>query len=196
MKNKAIPCLIIVMIIALCGCSKNDLKKDETEHITSSETQTVTTTTNETTSKNESTTTLSTTKKAETTSKKESFEKATNKNNNSKTSKETTTKPKKDSSNTSSNKDNSSENKDSSSSNSSSSSSGTHQHTMSTGNIGKWFDSRSELENYVSSVIKEWNEKLANQEITLDEYNKNAPTGYEAWSCSTCGKWTGNFKYR
>lgn len=70
------------------------------------------------------------------------------------------------------------------------------KHSMVTGSIGKWFNNRNEVQNYVSSVIKPWNDKLANGIITQEEYNKNAPSGYEAWSCSNCGKWTGNFKYR
>lgn len=98
------------------------------------------------------------------------------------------------SSNFSSSKGNSSNN--SSSSNSQSSSSGTHHHTMPTGNMGRWFNSRKEVENYVTSVIQQWRNKINNGEITMEEYNKNAPNGYEAYSCSGCGKWTGNFKYR
>ena len=34
-----------------------------------------------------------------------------------------------------------------------------------------------------------------NEEITYDEYYKNVPSGYECWSCSYCGKWTGNLKH-
>lgn len=68
-------------------------------------------------------------------------------------------------------------------------------HSMSVGNIGKWFNSRNEVEKYVNSVIEEWTNKRLNGEITLEEYNKYAPYGYECWSCAYCGKWTGNFKY-
>ncbi len=35
-----------------------------------------------------------------------------------------------------------------------------------------------------------------NGTITFEEYHKKSPYGYECWSCSYCGKWTGNFKYR
>jgi|GEM_PF-6891956 len=84
----------------------------------------------------------------------------------------------------------------SSSSNSGSSSSSSHQHSRSVGDIGLWFNSKTELENYVTSKIQEWRTKRANGEITLEEYNRYAPTGYEAFTCSGCGKWTGNFKYR
>lgn len=97
------------------------------------------------------------------------------------------------SSNFSSSKGNSSNN--SSSSNSQSSSSGTHHHTMPIGNMGKWFNSRNELVEYYNDVVNKWNSKADSGEITEEEYAKNCPAGYEAWSCATCGKWTGNFKY-
>lgn len=82
-----------------------------------------------------------------------------------------------------------------SSNSSSDSSSSTHQHSMPIGNMGMWFNSRSEVEKYVTSVRNEWGEKYDNGLITWDEYMQNVPSGYEAWSCSYCGKWTGNFKY-
>ncbi len=97
------------------------------------------------------------------------------------------------SSNSSSSKGNSSNN--SSSSNSQSSLSGTHQHTMPVGNMGRWFSSKSELVSYYNSIAEKWNTKLDNGQISIDEYYANVPRGYECWSCS-CGKWTGNFKYR
>lgn len=82
------------------------------------------------------------------------------------------------------------------SSSGSSGSSSEHKHSRSTGDIGLWFNSRTELENYVTNKIQEWRTKRANGEITLEEYNQYAPTGYEAFTCSGCGMWTGNFKYR
>lgn len=97
------------------------------------------------------------------------------------------------SSNSSSSKGNSSNN--SSSSNSQSSSSGTHHHTMPIGNMGRWFNSRSELAEYETSVRNEWLNKYSAGTITWEEYIKNVPSGYESWSCAYCGKWTGNFKY-
>lgn len=69
-------------------------------------------------------------------------------------------------------------------------------HSMNCGNIGKWFNSRDELQSYVTGIMQQWKTKLRNNEITLDEYNQKCPNGYESWSCSHCGKWTGNFKYR
>lgn len=84
----------------------------------------------------------------------------------------------------------------SSSSNSGSSSSSSHQHTMPIGNMGRWFSSRSELISYYQSIVDGWNEKVNSGQISEEEYASNVPRGYECWSCSTCGKWTGNFKYR
>lgn len=68
-------------------------------------------------------------------------------------------------------------------------------HSMPTGNIGKWFNSRNEVENYVISVSNMWEKKYSDGIITWEEKCANCPQGYEAWSCSRCGKWTGNFKY-
>lgn len=68
-------------------------------------------------------------------------------------------------------------------------------HSMGVGNIGRWFNSRSELQAYVGSVMDNWSNKFHNGEITREEYYKNCPQGYKAWSCSNCGKWTGNFTY-
>lgn len=69
-------------------------------------------------------------------------------------------------------------------------------HSMNCGNIGKWFNSRSEVQSYVDSVKARYYNQYNNGEITWEEYISKAPTGYECWSCSHCGKWTGNFKYR
>lgn len=100
-------------------------------------------------------------------------------------------------SNTSSNSGKSGSSSSSSSSGSSgnSSSSGAHQHTMPVGNMGRWFSSRSELVSYYNSVAEEWNDKWLSGKISNEEYYANCPSGYECWSCSYCGKWTGNFKY-
>ena len=70
-----------------------------------------------------------------------------------------------------------------------------NNHSMSCGNIGRWFNSRSELVAYYNSEVSKWNKKIDNEEITYDEYYKNVPSGYECWSCSYCGKWTGNLKH-
>lgn len=68
-------------------------------------------------------------------------------------------------------------------------------HSMPTGNCGKWFNSRNEAISYNDAVCNKWNNKIDNNEISYSEYVKNCPSGYECWSCSRCGKWAINFKY-
>lgn len=70
-----------------------------------------------------------------------------------------------------------------------------NNHSIKCGNIGMWLGSRREVDTYFSSVCNKWGTKYKNEEITWEEYTKNCPQGYECWSCSYCGKWTGNFKY-
>ena len=70
-----------------------------------------------------------------------------------------------------------------------------NNHSVVCGNMGKWFNSKSEVQSYVSSVVQIWNQKCDNEEITWEEYIEKCPYGYECWSCGNCGKWTGNFKY-
>ena len=70
-----------------------------------------------------------------------------------------------------------------------------NNHSIKCGNTGRWFNSRSELVAYYNSEVSKWNKKIDNEEITYDEYYKNVPSGYECWSCSYCGKWTGNLKH-
>lgn len=69
-------------------------------------------------------------------------------------------------------------------------------HSIACGDMGKWFESRSEVQSYVDSVKAKYYNQYNNGEITWEDYISKAPTGYECWSCSCCGKWTGNFKYR
>ena len=68
-------------------------------------------------------------------------------------------------------------------------------HSMSCGNMGRWFNSRKEVEEFTNKERDKWGEKYDNGEISWEEYMAKAPDGYECWSCSYCGKWTGNFKY-
>ncbi len=68
-------------------------------------------------------------------------------------------------------------------------------HSMPVGNMGRWFSSRNELISYYNDVVNSWNNKVDSGEISNEEYFANVPMGYECWSCSECGKWTGNFKY-
>lgn len=69
-----------------------------------------------------------------------------------------------------------------------------NNHSMKCGNIGRWFDSKSDVKAYVDSVMKSWADKWESGEISDDEYFADCPQGYECWSCGYCGKWTGNFK--
>lgn len=70
-----------------------------------------------------------------------------------------------------------------------------NNHSMSCGNMGKWFNSRDEVDNYWVQVDNDYYKQYQNGIITFKEYGEKSPYGYESWSCSYCGKWTGNFKY-
>ena len=70
-----------------------------------------------------------------------------------------------------------------------------NKHNISVGNMGRWFNTRSELVSYYQSVADGWNKKYYDDKsISREEFNRNVPIGYECYSCSHCGKWTGNFK--
>ena len=69
-----------------------------------------------------------------------------------------------------------------------------NNHSMKCGNMGRWFDSKSDVKAYVDSVMKSWADKWESGAISDDEYFAKCPQGYECWSCGYCGKWTGNFK--
>ena len=71
-----------------------------------------------------------------------------------------------------------------------------NNHSISCGNIGRWFNSRSDIETYWKNQCNALAEKWDKGEISDSEYYSKSPYGYECWSCSYCGKWTGNFKYR
>ena len=70
-----------------------------------------------------------------------------------------------------------------------------NNHSISCGNMGKWFNSKDEVDAYWDKVDISYFEQYQNGIITFEEYHKKSPYGYECWSCSYCGKWTGNFKY-
>ena len=71
-----------------------------------------------------------------------------------------------------------------------------NNHSTSCGDAGIWVASKNEFKTYYENYCEEWNNKWVNDEISNEEYYKNCPYGYECWSCSYCGKWTGNLKYR
>lgn len=175
MKKKFVLLFIILSLSLFYGCAGNEVKIDEKQ----TETKTEVTTLPETTTNQVSANTPSTTQKAEST--------ATTKRS---APKQTTTKARNSNSNSADNKEHSTEHNSSSSGSSSS----VHQHSMPIGNMGRWFSSWSELISYYQGIVNSWNSKYENGEITWDEYVANVPGGYECWSCSGCGKWTGNFK--
>ena len=70
-----------------------------------------------------------------------------------------------------------------------------NDHSMSCGNMKKWFNSRDEVDNYWVQVDNDYYKQYLDGIIIFEEYHKKSPYGYECWSCSYCGKWTGNFKY-
>lgn len=71
-----------------------------------------------------------------------------------------------------------------------------NNHSMSCGNIGKWFNTKEEIGEYRNNISNKYCQQYENGEITWEEYMKKSPYGYECWSCGYCGKWTGDFKYR
>ena len=71
-----------------------------------------------------------------------------------------------------------------------------NNHSTSCGDAGIWVASKNEFKTYYENYCEKWNSKWVNDEISNEEYYKNCPYGYECWSCSYCGKWTGNYKYR
>ena len=71
-----------------------------------------------------------------------------------------------------------------------------NNHSTSCGNMGKWFTSKSDIDDYWEEVVQTYSKQYENGEITWETYCKKSPYGYECWSCSYCNKWTGNFKYR
>ena len=70
-----------------------------------------------------------------------------------------------------------------------------NDHSMSCGNMGRWFNNKREIEQYLKEIDNNYAQKYENGEITYQEYVTKVPYGYECWSCSYCGKWTCNFKY-
>ena len=71
-----------------------------------------------------------------------------------------------------------------------------NNYSTSCGDAGIWVASKNEFKTYYENYCEKWNSKWVNDEISSGEYYQNCPYGYECWSCSYCGKWTGNFKYR
>ncbi len=185
--------ITIVMAFVLCSCSvKNSSPISETVSATEKETETTAPTTEQNTTEQttkpvskestEKTTVGTTQKKRDNTTQKKTTvattkEKSTKQESKSTTKATATNVAKKATSTTKS--------------------SNSNQHNISVGNMGRWFNTRQDLIDYYQSVAQEWNKKYYDDKsISREEFNKNVPIGYECYTCSHCGKWTGNFKYR
>ena len=59
-------------------------------------------------------------------------------------------------------------------------------HSIKCGNIGRWFNSRSDIETYWKNQCNALAEKWDKGEISDSEYYSKSPYGYECWSCSYC----------
>ena len=59
-----------------------------------------------------------------------------------------------------------------------------NNHSISCGNMKKWFNSRDEVDAYWDKVDISYFEQYQNGIITFEEYHKKSPSGYECWSCS------------
>lgn len=70
-----------------------------------------------------------------------------------------------------------------------------NNHSISCGNMEKWFSSKDEVDDYWVQIDNNYYKQYKDGIITFKEYGEKSPCGYECWSCSYCGKWTGNFKY-
>lgn len=70
-----------------------------------------------------------------------------------------------------------------------------YNHSLPCGNMGRWFTSRSDVKAFANAEMQKWANLVEIGAISYDEYFQNCPSGYECWSCSYCGRWTGNFTY-
>lgn len=70
-----------------------------------------------------------------------------------------------------------------------------YSHHMPTGNSGKWFNSREEVDAYVRAEGEELFKQYQDGLFTWEEYNQKVGYGYEAWDCYICHKFTLNIKY-
>lgn len=70
-----------------------------------------------------------------------------------------------------------------------------NNHSIKCGNMEKWFSSKDEVDDYWVQIDNNYYKQYKDGIITFKEYGEKSPCGYECWSCSYCGKWTGNFKY-
>ena len=60
------------------------------------------------------------------------------------------------------------------------------------GNVGRWFNSRKEVVDYVENEMDYWCGLYDRGILSFEESCEKSPGGYECWSCGFCGKWTGD----
>lgn len=174
MKKTKYLVLLILLIISFVGCSNSNKNDNNTTALSTTEKSTQSTTVVSTTEEHtKSTTAASTTISRPKTTVTKKVQKPSSQKT---TKKATTTKKPQNSTKKTSTIPN-------------------HDHSELNGNMGKWFNSRAEVNNYYNRVVNNWNTKEQNGEITWKEYVKSCPNGYECWSCPYCHKWTGNFYY-
>lgn len=192
MKKSAILCMLVVMLVSvLVGCSvKNSEVKEnaETSSFSASKETTLPISTAENDTKADTTTTATTAnaKTINSTSNKIELSETTTKRKVVSTTSKPVQTTKSTTKTTTTSKQPTTQKASQCSNN--------NNHSMKCGNMGRWFDSKSDVKAYVDSVMKSWADKWESGEISDDEYFANCPQGYECWSCGYCGKWTGNFK--
>lgn len=192
MKKSAILCMLVVMLVSvLVGCSvKNSEVKEnaETSSFSASKETTLPISTAENDTKADTTTTATTAnaKTINSTSNKIELSETTTKRKVVSTTSKPVQTTKSTTKTTTTSKQPTTQKASQCSNN--------NNHSMKCGNMGRWFDSKSDVKAYVDSVMKSWADKWKSGEISDDEYFANCPQGYECWSCGYCGKWTGNFK--
>lgn len=70
-----------------------------------------------------------------------------------------------------------------------------NNHSVPVGNIGKWVGSRNDVKNIWFTTVEAWDKKYDDGKgMSYEEYVAGCKYSYEAWSCGSCGKWTGNLK--
>lgn len=196
-KTKSIILCLVILIVIFSGCSKQEtISKSELQTSTTNAIINITTTEqkkeSETTaqkSDNSETIVANTTRPAEqkssgqtTTKKVTTTQKQTTTQKDTATHKVNTTKP-------------TTQKADTTKSTTTNAISTKHTHTMPCGNVGKWYSSKDAFMSDYYAEADYWNNKLDNDEISYEEYISKVPRGYEVWQCS-CGKWTGNYKYK
>jgi hypothetical protein len=68
-------------------------------------------------------------------------------------------------------------------------------HGIGVGNVGKWYNTKADAITEYNSKVEYWSNKWKNNEIDMNTYDKNCPSGYQVFSCMFCGKWSIDYYY-